>query len=197
MVPLFTPWTNDAAWRCTEDGLERVRKGEAEHLPWSSFTAGGLLVPESLALPAGLPRGFLPGLGLLLDSAEDLARAQRTLVLSRGTSPLKAVRVQLAPGDEVSPALARQRLGDRWVGELTRRTQSKSLGWTYPLWFILAVLAGFVVFAWAILLAAGAVWSLSHGEIKEVPLVAWVCLALWAGLLGWVVWSRKRARSRR
>lgn len=130
-----------AAWSADGDGLE-VRVGRrTRRIAWTEATTAALV--RFPAAGAGLPVGVLPGLGHLRALNRRQAVAYAQLVLARGLSSSRAVRVTV-PLDGASAGLlvgaVRDAMGSRWRGEVPFEAHMAVLGLRRPWWTLPALL---------------------------------------------------------
>lgn len=174
-----------AAWSADGDGLE-VRVGRrTRRIAWTEATTAALV--RFPAAGAGLPVGVLPGLGHLRALNRRQAVAYAQLVLARGPSSSRAVRVTV-PLDGAGAGLlvgaVRDAMGSRWRGEVPFEAHMAVLGLRRPWWTLPALLLVLAAIGSVALLAMLTGAAVAGGRWGEVPPAAWAGLALWFGLLG-------------
>jgi hypothetical protein len=183
------------SWETDDQRLKVTFRNRTRQLRWDDITAAGLVQFPGPNVPAGLPTSILPGLGKVIDLDQQIAREQRQMVLARGSSTFRAMRIPIAVQDPDATALVeavRHNLGNRWIGELSMEDQQSGLGLSTPWWFYLLFGVGFVAFGLTILLAIGAFEALSSGQVKGVPPIAWLALLFWLLLIGGVLYLYRR-----
>ncbi len=174
-----------AAWSADETGLEVRIGGRVRRTAWSEATAAAL-VRFSL-VGAEVPTGIVPGFGLLLALNRREAGMYGQLVVARGPSSSRAVRVTV-PLDGAGAALlvgaVRDAMGSRWRGEIPFAAHMAALGLRRPRWTLPALLVALAAVGSVMLLAMIAGAAVAGGRWAEVPPAAWAGLALWLGLIG-------------
>lgn len=185
----------DVGWEADAQGLRIDFRGRTRQIPWAEINAAGLVRFSSPNVPAGMPLSILPGLGKLVELDRQEAQALRQLVLARGRSPFRAVRVPIPTGEPEAMALAeavQQSLGERWIGGVAMEDHQAALGLSTPWWFCLVFGLGMVAFGLTILLAIGAFGALSSGQGAGVPPLAWLALLFWLLLAGGILFLYRR-----
>ena len=180
----------EVGWETDARGLSIDFRGHTKQVPWAEISAAGLVRFSGPNIPAGMPLSILPGLGKLVDLDRQEAQALRQLVLARGRSPFRAVRIPIPTDKPEAAALAeaaQQKLGERWIGEVAMEDHQAALGLSTPWWFYLVFGFGMVAFGLTILLALGAFESLSSGQVAGVPPLAWLALLFWLLLVGGIL----------
>ena len=191
----FATPAGNVGWEADARGLTIRFRNRTRQLRWRQITAAGLVHFPDPDVPAGMPTKILPGLGKLIDLDRRLAREQRQLVLARGRSTFRAIRIPIpldAPEATALVEAARRHLGDRWAGEVSIEEHQRALGLSTPWWFYPLFAVGFVAFGLTILLAIGAFQSLTGGNLAGVPILAWIALAFWALLAGGILFVYRR-----
>jgi hypothetical protein len=189
-VNQFSTVAGNVCWEADADGLTIRVRNRSRKLRWREVTAAGLVQLPGAAVPADMPTSILPGLGKLVDLDRRLAREQRQLVLARGGSTFRAVRIPIPLDEPEAKALVemvRGHVGDRWIGELPMAEHQRALGLSIPWWFYPLFAVGFVAFGLTILLAIGAFQALSTGDVAGVPPLAWLALVFWGVLAGGIL----------
>ena len=197
MINQFVTAAGRVDWQADAAGLKLTFRKRTRQMRWADITAAGLVYFSDPDVPRDMPTDLLPGLGKLLDLNHWLVREQRQLVLARGHSTFRAVRVPIPAQDPKALALVetvRQNLGSRWVGAVSIQDHQSALGLSTPWWFYLLFGFGFVAFGLMILLAIGAFEALSSGQVSGVPPVAWLALLFWVILVGGILFLYRRRR---
>jgi len=174
-----------AAWSTDGDGLEVRVRGRTQRVAWSEATAAALV--RFRAVGEDVPTGIVPGLGALLALNRREADLYAQLVVARGPSASRALRVTV-PLDGAGAGLlvgaVREVLGPRWLGEVPFEAHMVVLGLRRPRWALPVFVIVLTAIGSVALLAMLAGAALGRGAWNEVPPVAWAGLALWLGLLG-------------
>ncbi|MEJ2208387.1 MAG: hypothetical protein P8129_05045 [Anaerolineae bacterium] len=182
-------------WEMSDRDLTVSVRRRTRRLGWTEVTAAGLVHLPDPDVPAGMPLNLLPGLGKLVDLNRREAQELRQLVLARGPSSFRALRIPIPvdePGAMALVTAVQTKLGDRWIGEVAMEDHQAALGLSTPWWFYPLFGLGFVAFGLTILLAIGAFESLSSGQVTGVPPLAWVALLLWVILVGGILFLYRR-----
>jgi hypothetical protein len=191
----FAAPAGDVDWEADTQGLTIRFRNRTRQLRWREITAAGLVHFPGPDVPTDMPTRILPGLGRLVDLDRRLAREQRQLVLARGRSTFRAVRIPIPLDEPEAAALVqavRRHLADQWAGEMSLEEHQRALGLSTPWWFYPLFAVGFVAFGLIILLAIGAFQSLTSGDLAGVPVLAWIALAFWAVLVGGILFVYRR-----
>ena len=157
---------------------------------WSEITRAGIVEYPNQRMPENFPYAILPGLRRLIGIRDSLAEDYVQLVLARGRSPFKALRVPLPkenPDARLLVEEVKRNLGERWIGELPLEQHMKALGLRYQWWFHPAFAVGFIFFGFMLFLAMGAYGAVTSGRLDQVPLIAWIALLLWVGVVLWIL----------
>jgi hypothetical protein len=191
----FGTAVGSVSWEADAQGLKVTFRNRTRQLRWPEITAAGLVHFSELDASAGMPTQILPGLGKLFALNRWLAREQRQLVLARGRSTFRAVRIPIPVEEPKAMALVeqvRQAVGDRWIGEVSIQDHQSALGLSTPWWFYPLFGLGMAVFGLTIVLAIGAFQALSDGQVAGVPPLAWVALLFWVVLVGGILLLYRR-----
>jgi hypothetical protein len=170
-----------------------ITRQTGRHVPREAVQAG-LTCPTGPNLPANFPKTVLPGLPKLFRINQSLTELPH-LLLARGPSASRVVRVLLPPGAPAAEALlehVRLRLGDRWAGEVPFEDHEKLLGLRPPWWYRPVGLLGGLFLGALILFAMMGFAALLTGRIEEIPGFVWAAMAGWAGVVGWILWIYRR-----
>jgi hypothetical protein len=184
-------------WDADAQGLTVTFRNRTTQLQWADITAAGLVRFSGSNTPPDMPTDILPGLGKLLDLNRWVDREQRQLVLARGRSTFRAVRVPIPitePGATSMVEEVRRNLGDKWIGEVPIQDYQSAMGLSLPWWFYPLFGLGFVAFGLMILFAIGAFQALTSGDLAGVPPVAWIALLFWVVLVGAILFLYRRRR---
>jgi hypothetical protein len=177
--------------------LQVTLRKRTKHLPWDEITRAGLVHFADPDIDPSMPTEILPGLGKLISINRAIAARQRQLVLARGSSMRRVFRIPIPVDDPGAASLVetvQQRLGERWVGEMSIADHGKVLGVRNPWWFYPLLVVGLVAFGYMVLFAIGAFDALISAELTEVPAVAWLALVAWLLLFGWIWLHYRRMR---
>jgi hypothetical protein len=195
MMNQFGTAVGSVGWEADATGLQIAFHNRTRHLQWTEVTAAALVHFSSPDASAGIPTNMLPGLGNLFALNRWLAREQGQLVLARGRSTFRAMRIPIPLEEPGAMALVRETqryLDQRWIGELPFADHQVAMGMSTPWWFYLLFGLGFVTFGLTILLAIGAFQGLTSGDLAGVPAVAWIALLFWVILVGSVLFIYRR-----
>jgi hypothetical protein len=191
----FETAVGTVAWEADAQGLKITFRKRTRQLRWADITAAGLVQFSDANPSPNMPTDILPGLEKLFDLNRWLAREQRQLVLARGRSSFRAVRIPIPvqrPEARVLVEQVRQRLNEKWIGEVPIQDHQSAMGLTTPWWFYLLFAVGFVAFGLTLLLAMGTFDALSSGQVVGVPLLAWLALLFWVVLAAVILWLYRR-----
>jgi len=174
-------------WEADSQGVKITFRRSTRQIGWAEVSAAGLVSFSEAGTPAGMPTDILPGLGKLFELNRWQARELRQLVLARGRSSFRTLRIPI-PVSEPRAALLveelRSYLPGRWVGEVSMEEHIQALGLATPWWLYPLFVAGFIGSGLAILLAVGAFQALEDGGLAAVPVLAWGALLFWLILVG-------------
>jgi len=193
----FATAVGSVSWEADAQGLKVTFRQRTRQLRWLEITAAGLVHFSEPDSSTGMPTQILPGLGKLFALDRWLAREQRQLVLARGRSTFRALRIPIPVQEPAAMALVeqvRQTLGEKWIGEVSMQDHQSALGLSTPWWFYPLFGLGMAAFGLTILLAIGAFQALSSGQVAEVPPLAWVALLFWVALAGGILLLYRRRK---
>jgi hypothetical protein len=182
------------SWQDNGDELKVEFRNHRYKLKWNQITrAGSVELPESGTLPELLVDA-LPGTGEVLDLFDQMQADHRQLIIARGWSESRLIRLPLPTGNPEAEHLVEQiksHIGERWVGEVDFKHHQEALGLGMPKWYLAMILLGFVVIAFLVLQVISAIGALAAGEVYRVPGLVWLMLILLAMLIVyWVYQSR-------
>lgn len=195
----FKSVSGTVQWKTDGESITIVYGKQRMKAVWSEITRAGLVGYPRQKMPENFPYEILPGLRRLTEIRDNLAKSYLQLVLARGGSPFKAFRVPIPKEDPDAKLLldeVQRNLGDRWLGELPWNRYTQALGLRNPWWFYPAFVIGFVFFGLILLMAMGAYGGIMSGRLDQVPLIAWIALLLWSGVVVWIL-AKLRARSQK
>ena len=182
------------SWQDDGDELKVEFRNHRYTLKWSQITrAGSVELPESGTLPELLVDA-LPGTDEALDLFDQMQAEYRQLVIARGWSESRLIRLPFPTGDPEANRLLewiKSHIGERWVGELDFQDHQEALGLGMPKWYLAMILLGFVVIAFLVLQVISAIGALAAGEVYQVPGLVWLMLILLGMLIVyWIYQSR-------
>jgi hypothetical protein len=182
------------SWQDNGDELKFEFRNHRYKLKWNQITrAGSVELPESGTLPELLVDA-LPGTGEVLDLFDQMQADHRQLIIARGWSESRLIRLPLPTGNPEAEHLVEQiksHISERWVGEVEFKDHQEALGLGMPKWYLAMILLGFVVIAFLVLQVISAIGALAAGEVYRVPGLVWLMLILLAMLIVyWVYQSR-------
>ncbi len=166
---------------------------------WLEISCAGLVGYPNVRMPENFPYEILPGFRRLVETRDNLARNYLQLVLARGKSPFRAIRVPIPKENPDAKLLVdevQRNLGERWLGDLPWNQYMKPLGLRNPWWFLPVFIAGFIVVGFLLLLAMGAYEGILSGRFYQVPFIAWIALILWIVLVIWLLTKLRKLLQR-
>lgn len=183
------------SWEADQDGIRIIRRRRIMLLRWQEISRAGLVSFSPPNLPPDFPAQAMPGLNRVFDLNQRLAGQYAQLVLARGKSVFRAVRVPIPADQPAAAALVDEvclHLAGRWIGRVPMEKQRQALGLSNPWWYYPVLIAGLAVFGLIVLLAAGAFEALATGSLADVPLIAWLALLGWLVIVGAILFLYRR-----
>lgn len=116
------------AWQAGDEGLEFNFRNEARRVAWRDVTAAGMLTLPVGNFAVDAVIQTVQGIDQLRDVNRVLTTDYRQLILARGRSQTRAAQILvpiLEPEAAVLVEQVRQRVGDRWRGEVPWEEQRR------------------------------------------------------------------------
>lgn len=169
------------SWQDNGDELKVEFRNHRYKLKWIQITrVGSVELPESGTLTEMLVDA-LPGTDEVLDLLNQMQADHRQLLIARGWSESRLIRLPLPTGDPEAERLVeriKSNIGERWVGEVDFQDHQEALGLGMPKWYLAMILLGFVIIAFLVLQVISAIGALAAGEVYQVPGLVWLMLIL-------------------
>lgn len=180
-------------WEADTDGITFTHKNSRKRVKWKDVTYAGIVkvyseekvdkVAESKALAK--ETGFK-------EQLLELIKTYRQLVFARGKSSFKAVRFQIPINDPATELLLgeiKQRLQNRWIGEVMKNDYGKAFDirlplWAYPVYALPIFIIGGLLILSFFLPPNYDILSLllDLSALKKMPSLFWILIYLWLGI---------------
>jgi hypothetical protein len=188
-------------WHTDEEGVEFEIRGRRQVARWEEITGAALVRTSNAEKESGVPTEVmeeigqgLPGLGRLMGVNVHMAENYRQLVLARGRSARRAIRMPVPVDDPGAHELVQrieQRLGDRWKLETDMANHYQALGIHRPWWTIPVSILFIVGLGYIVAFACAGFSALSEGNLDLPPLI-WIGMATWLIIVGGIVFLYRR-----
>jgi hypothetical protein len=188
-------------WDADDAGVEFEIGGRRQAARWEEITRAALVRTGNPETESGVPADVmeeigkgLPGLGRLTNINARMAENYRQLVLARGRSARRAIRVPIPVDDAGAQDLIgmiRQHLGDRWQQETDMANHYRALGIQRPWWAIPVSILFIVGLGYIVAFACTGFSSLAEGNFHLPPLL-WVGMAIWLIIMAGIAFLYRR-----
>ena len=185
------------SWQVDNQTLIISALDDTHNVKWKDITRAGLVgFPETGSLPEIIIDTF-PGTDETLDLLNQIRENYTQLVIARGWSSARVIRIPLPLDDSSAAQLVNtltSRLDDRWIGEVPVEQHEDELGLGLPRWYLAMILPGFVVIAYLLLQVVSAVGALLIGEVYQVPGLVWLMLILLGMISVYIIYQSRFQR---